>query len=279
MKSEQIKQIIERASEQLISALKAGHSEALTEYLKAIARFHRYSPSNVMLIALQKPNASYVAGFHAWHKLGRFVRKGEKGILILAPIVRRKGEGEEKNGTDDSPVAGFRAAYVFDLNQTDGRELPHVGTVRGDPHGHREHLAEFTARQGITLEYSEEIAPARGVSSGGRITLLPGQSPAEEFSTLVHELAHEFLHRGDRRSGTSKRSRETEAEAVAFVVCHAVGLETGSAATDYIQLWNGHAQLLTESLGLVQQTAVRILDGIAGEPSSSAELGTDDEPW
>jgi len=223
---------------------------------------------------LQKPNASYVAGFHAWHKLGRFVRKGEKGILILAPIVRRKRDEDEENRTDVSPVQGFRAAYVFDLSQTDGRELPHVGTVGGDPNVHLVRLAEFTTRQGITLDYSVEIAPARGVSEGGRITLLPGESPAEEFSTLVHELAHEFLHRGDRRSGTSKRSRETEAEAVAFVVCHAVGLQTGSAATDYIQLWNGDAQLLTESLGMVQQTAVRILDGIGGEPSSSAEVGT-----
>jgi len=274
MQSEQIKQIIEKASEQLVAALTAGHSEALKEYLKAIARFHRYSLGNVMLIALQKPNASYVAGFHAWQKLGRFVRQGEKGILILAPMARRKRDEGEENGTDISPVLGFRATYVFDLSQTDGRELPHVGTVEGNPHVHLERLGEFTARQSITLEYSEEIAPAHGVSGGGRITLLPGLPPAEEFSTLVHELAHEFLHRGDRRSGTSKRSRETEAEAVAFVVCQAVGLETGSAATDYIQLWNGDAQLLTESLEMVQQTAVRILDGITDEPSSSAECGT-----
>jgi antirestriction factor ArdC-like protein len=274
MKSEQIKQIIEKASEQLVAALHAGHSEALTEYLKAIARFHRYSLGNVMLITLQKPDASHVAGFHAWQKLGRFVRKGEKGILILAPIVQHKRDEDEEDGTGVFPVLGFRAAFVFDLSQTDGRELPHVGTVGGDPHMHLKRLAEFTARQGITLDYSEEIAPARGISGGGRITLLPGQSPAEEFSTFVHELAHEFLHRGARRSGTSKRSRETEAEAVAFVVCQAVGLETGSAATDYIQLWNGDAQLLTESLGMVQQTAVRILDGIAGEPSSSAKFGT-----
>jgi antirestriction protein ArdC len=273
MKSEQIKQITEKASEQLVAALNAGHSEALTEYLKAIARFHRYSLGNVMLITLQKPNASYVAGFHAWQKLGRFVRKGEKGILILAPIVQHKRDEDDEGRTSGSPVLGFRAAYVFDLSQTDGRELPHVGTVGGDPHVHLERLAEFTARQGIMLDYSEEIAPARGISGGGRITLLPSQSPAEEFATFVHELAHEFLHRGDRRSGTSKRSRETEAEAVAFVVCQAVGLETGSAATDYIQLWNGDAQLLTESLGMVQQTAVRILDGIAGEPSSSTEFG------
>src|ERR1700756_618306 len=95
MKSEQIKEITDRAAEQLVAALQAGHSDALTVYLKAIGRFHRYSLHNVLLIASQKPNASYVAGFRTWNGLGRFVRKGEKGILILAPIVRRKGENEE----------------------------------------------------------------------------------------------------------------------------------------------------------------------------------------
>jgi hypothetical protein len=93
----------------------------------------------------------------------------------------------------------------------------------------------------------------------GRITLLPGQSSAEEFSTLAHELAHELLHRGDRRGTTSRRIRETEAEATAFVVCHSIGLETGSAACDYIQLWNGDAQLLAESLGNVRHAASQML--------------------
>jgi antirestriction factor ArdC-like protein len=91
MKSEQIKEITDRASEQLVAALNAGHTESLTSYLKAIGRFHRYSLYNVMLIASQKPNASYVAGFRTWNQLGRFVKKGEKGILILA----RSPEGGE----------------------------------------------------------------------------------------------------------------------------------------------------------------------------------------
>jgi len=115
MKSEQIKEITEIATEQLVAALNAGHSEALKGYLKAIGRFHRYSLHNVMLIASQKPNASYVAGFRTWNELGRFVKKGEKGILILAPIVRRKPENEEENREDVSAsIVGFRAAYVFD---------------------------------------------------------------------------------------------------------------------------------------------------------------------
>ena len=100
MKSEQIKQITNKAIEQLIAALNEGRSETLTQYLAAIGRFHRYSLRNVMLIASQKPTATHVAGFHTWHKLGRFVKKGEKGILILAPIVRRKTENDrtKRNG-------------------------------------------------------------------------------------------------------------------------------------------------------------------------------------
>ena len=111
---------------------------------------------------------------------------------------------------------------MFDISQTDGQALPEIGSVNGDPRDYSERLAKFLAEHGIALEYSDEIAPARGTSSGGKITLLPGQSPAEEIATLSHEVAHELMHRDERRSSTSKRIRETEAEAVAFVVCSAV---------------------------------------------------------
>lgn len=262
MKSEQIKELTERATEQLVVALNAGQSEALVRYLKAIGRFHRYSLYNVMLIASQKPNASYVAGFRTWNQLGRFVKKGEKGILILAPIVRRKAENEQDRDEASAPIAGFRAAYVFDVSQTDGREMPQIGIVQGEPREYRERLRSFAEAQGISVEYSSEIAPARGTSSGGHIKLLPGQPSAEEFSTLAHEIAHELLHRGDRRENTTKRVRETEAEATAFVVCNAVSLETGSAACDYIQLWNGDATLLTESLAYVRQAAAQMLNAL-----------------
>src|SRR6202158_6189059 len=115
MNSENIKKATNQAIEKLVAALNQGRSETLTQYLAAIGRFHRYSLRNVMLIASQKPTASHVAGFHAWHKLGRFVKKGEKGILMLAPVVRRKNESDEHKDTDESSTPiGFRAAYVFD---------------------------------------------------------------------------------------------------------------------------------------------------------------------
>ena len=191
MNSENIKKVTNQAIEQLVAALNQGRSETLTQYLAAIGRFHRYSLRNVMLIASQKPMATHVAGFHAWHKLGRSVKKGEKGILILAPIVRRKyGNAEQNEAEELSTAVYFRAAYVFDISQTDGQELPEIGSVNGDPCEYRERLGKFIAEQGIAFEYSQDIAPARGTSAGGKITLLPGQSPAEEFATLAHELAH-----------------------------------------------------------------------------------------
>jgi hypothetical protein len=165
---------------------------------------------------------------------------------------------------------GFRGVYVFDITQTEGKELPTLAEVQGDVSGYRERLVKFVEVQGVTLNYSENIAPAKGLSYGGKITLLSGMQSAEEFSTLTHEIAHELLHRGDRRTLTTKKVRETEAEAVAFVVCQAIGLETGTASTDYIQLWHGDADLLRESLEAVQQTAAVILGGIAPEPAAVA---------
>jgi hypothetical protein len=270
MNSEKIQKVTKQAIEQLITALNEGRSETLTQYLAAIGRFHQYSLRNVMLIASQKPTATQVAGFHAWHKLGRFVMKGEKGILILAPIVRRNNATEERSETDESSTAvGFRAAHVFDISQTSGQELPEIGGVTGDPHDYRERLGSLITEQGITFEYSQDIAPARGTSAGGKITLLPGQSPAEEFATLAHEVAHEMMHRDERRSSISKRTRETEAEAVAFVVCKAIGLETGTAAQDYIGLYEGDAKLLTESLRQIQETASLILSAIGAEGNTT----------
>ena len=96
--------------------------------------------------------------------------------------------------------------------------------------GCRERLFEFVQSQGVELSYSERISPAKGLSHGGKITLLSGMKLAEEFSVLVHEIGHEMLHRGDRRTLTTKRVRETEAEAVAFVVCKAVGLQNGTSS-------------------------------------------------
>jgi antirestriction protein ArdC len=277
MKSEEVKHLTTRAIEELSAALNAGRTEELTRYLEAMSRFHRYSLHNVMLITLQRSTATRVAGFHTWNKLGRHVRKGEKGIFILAPMIRKKETADGDSTTPERLLLGFRGCAVFDYSQTEGPELPNIGTVKGDPSGYQDRLGQFVAAQGIELCYAEEIAPARGMSEGGKITLLPGMSPAETFATLVHECAHEMLHRQKNRSEISKRQRETEAEAVAFVVCHAIGLETDHACQNYIQLYQGDAALLMESLENIRTAASRILDAIceqagAADVSESAEM-------
>ena len=248
----------------LIEQLEAGHSEALTNYLTAMSRFHQYSFGNVLEIARQMPTATRVAGFWTWKNLGRSVNAGAKGIRILAPIVgvRRKKDIEaERDITkqNERMLLGFRTAYVFDISQTSGAELPEMERVAGDPGENIERLTTFLNSKGIAVSYSENIAPALGMSYGGRIALLPGQSKAETFSTLVHEAGHELLHKAERRTATTKTVRETEAEAVAFVVGKAVGLVNGSASADYIQLYKGNASLLAESLEVIQQTASVIL--------------------
>src|SRR5262249_23122785 len=264
MNSESIKKVTNQAIEQLAEALNAGHSEALTRYLAAMAKFRTYSFLNVLLILKACPNAKRVAGYKTWQSFGRQVKKGEKGIMILAPMFRKKAESSEQFEEADAArtLSGFRAVYVWEEEQTTGNELPEIGSVAGDPSYHLDRLEQFVRASGIRLEYSADIAPARGMAEKGKITLLPDQTPAETFATLVHELAHSDMHFGERRPETTKRVRETEAESVAFVVCSAVGLDTGTEAQDYVGLYGGDSKLLLESLEYIQATASRILDAI-----------------
>jgi hypothetical protein len=159
------------------------------------------------------------------------------------------------------------------VSQTEGAELPELsGQITGSVGDYRERLVNFGLGQGITLEFSESIAPALGVSYGGKIILLPGQSTAEEFSTLVHELAHEMLHTAERRTATTKTVRETEAEAIAFVVGQTIGLDSARASADYIHLYHGSASLLAESLEVIQRTSALILSALeTPQPEATTE--------
>jgi len=271
--------LIKQAVDSLIQQLEAGKSEALTAYLTAMARFHNYSFGNILAIARQKPDATRVAGIRTWNELGRFVKKGEKGIQILAPMLgysrNRKDADDAEQRSETKPQAvliGFRAVYVFDISQTEGAELPEMNhSISGDAGEHRDRLIEFLSLQNIQLEFNEKIAPALGVSYGGKIALLPGQSKAQEFTTLVHETAHELLHKTERRTMTTATVRETEAEAVAFIVGQAIGLEMGNASSDYIQLYHGNAALLAESLEVIQRTSAIILGAIRREETAQPE--------
>lgn len=260
MKNNKAKQLIENALTSLTESLENGQSDELKKYLKTMSRFHHYSFRNVMLIALQKPNATHTSGFHTWKKLGRFVKKGEKGITIIAPLVLKKKSVEnDDNSSDVSEINGFKAVYVFDISQTDGDKLPEFARVQGDPTHYQEILNNFISANSITLEYSDSLH-ADGCSSGGKITIRSGLTPAEDFSVKVHELAHEFLHHtGDKLSKTQK---ETEAEAVAYVVCQSIGLDTNSTFSDYIQLYKGNKETLISSIQRIKNVSGKILSGL-----------------
>ncbi|MBX3359829.1 MAG: hypothetical protein KF705_00080 [Phycisphaeraceae bacterium] len=147
---------------------------------------------------------------------------------------------------------------------------PEPSRISGEPGRHLCRLREIIAERGITIDNDDLPVAADGVSRGGRISIRPGLEPAHEFSVTVHELAHELLHRGDDRP-TSKTVRETEAEAVAFVVCQAIGLENGTAASDYIQLYDGETKTLAESLDRIQKTATDIITALHDAPDEQAQ--------
>jgi len=187
--------------------------------------------------------------------------------MILAPVIVKDKDATPRPGHATKPdeavrVAGFRTAYVFDISQTEGKPLPEFAQTTGDPKEYGERLKALVARQGINLTYDRSIAPAQGISAGGTIRLVPGLAPAEEFSVLTHEMAHEMLHHRADAAPIPTVVRETQAEAVAFVVCRGVGLETNSAAADYIALYNGDKKTLAESLSVIQEASSKILDDL-----------------
>jgi RNA polymerase sigma factor (sigma-70 family) len=274
MSEDKVRPIAEEALKRLTEELQAGRSDALKDYLAAMARFHRYSWGNVLLINAQRPTATRVAGFHAWRQLDRWVKKGEKGIVIFAPVLikdrARSPEASQTKANEIFRLAGFRTAYVFDVAQTEGKPLPQFARTAGDPKDYGDKLKSIVTGHGIALEYDAGIKPAYGVSFGGRIKLLPGLSAPEEFSVLAHELAHELLHHRKDLPRLPETVRETQAEAVAFVVCGSVGLDTNTAARDYIALYNGDARTLAESLATIQETSSRILADLFPEERLAA---------
>ena len=146
-KPQTAKEVIAANVKALIEQLEAGHGDALTAYLNAMSRFHNYSFGNILEIARQKPDAIHVAGLYTWNQLGRRVKKGEKGIRILAPIIGVRGKKDEEAEKDltrqNVPIlVGFRAAYVFDVSQTEGKELPEHARVSGDAGANRDRLIE-----------------------------------------------------------------------------------------------------------------------------------------
>ena len=196
----------------------AKRSEVMLDYLSFCARFHNYSASNIWLIMLAKPEASYVAGFHTWKNMGRWVCKGERGIPILAPLLVKR---EEQDGHETQHLVGFKVVYVFDVSQTEGEPLPPEPDWKS-PEKNQElnqRLIQFANSHGIAVSFKALPGEIQGVSRGGAIEIDLGAGT----KTLVHEIAHELMHQG-KDNHSSRAIKELEAESVAYVVCRYFGL-------------------------------------------------------
>ena len=271
MKREEAIKLVQSGFEQLESALKEGKSDDLMKYLTTMSRFHNYSFRNLVMIWSQREDATRVAGFRAWQKLGRMVKKGEKGIAIFAPMPfkqKEKNEGSrnrtakgERKSDEEVTMMGFKVVHVFDISQTEGDPLPEPSKVTGEVGVNLERIQRVVVDSGIELKF-EQIDGAHGYSVGGKVVIDQSLSNAEKFQTIAHELAHERLHQGERKAVVTKTVKETEAEAVGFIVSQAFGLDSVTHCSDYIQLYDGNADTLRESLSHIQKTAQWIIESI-----------------
>lgn len=263
------KKLVDGAIEELKANLEQGKSEALVRYLECMSRFHNYSWRNLLLICNQYPTATIVAGFRRWQELGRWVRKGEKGIGIIAPMNCRKKQETDAKTEDERFIAGFRVVYVFDVSQTDGEAMPELRQPIGDASVALHRLEAAVREAGITLIYGPMPEYQDGYSAAGEIGIADRLTPTSRFMTLAHELAHQWLeHHKTKRLG--RTVEETEAEACAFVAARACGVDAVASSSDYIQLYNGDCKLLGESLGRIQTVSKRIIDAISLDETRSA---------
>lgn len=255
------------AHTQLIEAVAAlVSSEDWARFLAIAARFHNYSFHNQLLILTQRPDATRVAGFHTWRKLGRRVRRGEKGLQILAPCIYTKRLEKERQDepTEVRVLSGFKVVYVFDISQTDGEELPEMRPALlsgAAPEGLWQAIASQIEHQGFTVERGPCPGRANGVASFDRRTVIvhPDLDSAQALKTLIHELAHVMLHEDSRE----RRRAEVEAESVAFIVCRACQLPSDDYTFPYVAAWSGgDIELVRETGDRVVSCARRILDGL-----------------
>jgi len=235
----------------------ARKSEEMRRYLDFVARFHQYSPSNIFLIMLARPDATHVAGFQAWKKMGRYVRKGEHGIPIFAPMIHKEDPDD-----DNSPkvLSGFRVVYVFDVSQTDGEPLPPVPDWKSPEKNAElnEKLIRFAESKGITVTFKELPGETQGVSRGGAIEI----SPDAGTKTLIHEIAHELMHQGNVLP-IDHSTRELQAEAVAYIVSRHYGF-TVCKCPNYIALSCLEDQGFESSIPIIQKTASEIIGSVLG---------------
>ena len=243
-------------------------SEKWTQYLDVQSRFYRYSPNNVMLILLQNPYATRVAGYRAWQALDHQVLAKESALRILAPMTYKKDDAPE--GEKASEIRGFKLVPVFDISQTEGPDLPDVvSKLEGfAPDGVFVKLTEFAQGIGFRVERPESLdSGANGdtTHSEGRIRVVSSNSEAQQAKTLAHEIGHALLHDPavETTRDLARGLKELEAESAAYVICTALGMDTSDYSFGYVAGWAGGApeavQGIKASTGRIQKAATAVL--------------------
>ncbi len=281
-------EVKERKIDAVLKQLKEGvenvqNSENFRQFLLTMSKFHDYSIGNLILIAIQKPDATQVAGFNTWKELGRWVKKGEKGIAILAPVLPprptcpvcgakiprgarycpRCGEPVEGEEAIEVTPAYFKVVYVFDVSQTEGKELPEfeVPVLTGE--ANEELFGKVLAlakAEGLTVSFEPrpyEDPSLKGQYFGKSIWVRPEEPRAQQLKTLLHEVAHYY---SESVFHISRRDAETIAESAAFAVGAHFGFDTGVRSFPYVALWAQDKKVLEENLAAIRRVTTTILE-------------------
>ena len=302
------KQKVQEITEKLEQGIKElFESEKYKNYLNTMSKFHNYSFNNTVLIAMQKPDATLVAGFKAWKRnFQRHVKKGEKGIRILAPAPYKLKEEQEKLDPEtkeimldaegkpiveevEITIPAFRAVSVFDVAQTEGKELPEleVKELSDSVEDYENFMQALTEVSPVPIEFEEIEGGAKGYFSQSthRIAIQEGMSQSQTLKTAIHEVAHAKLHDRELNKGIDDvehkgRSRkEVEAESVAYTVCQHFGIDTSDYSFGYIAGWSSGREMteLKASLDTIRRTASEIITGIEHELSKVQERTVEQE--
>ena len=299
-RKQQMKEITERLEQGVKDIFT---SEMYTTYLRTMAKFHNYSFNNTLLIAMQRPDATLVAGFNAWkNKFNRYVKKGEKGIQIIAPAPIKEVEEREKidkdtglavlneNGEPEMErveyvVPRFRVTTVFDVSQTDGEPIPslEVNELTASVKDYALLLAAIEQVSPVPMRFDEIEGDAKGYYSDAdkEICIQVGMGESQTIKTMIHEVAHAMLHNSDfmkqRGEEKDRLTKETEAESIAFTVCSALGIDTSDYSFPYVASWASGKEMkeLKDSMDTIRLTAADFLEKLeAAVAERSAERMT-----
>ena len=277
-KDEKIKELTEKLEEGIKSVFA---SSKYREYLTVMSKFHSYSFNNSILILMQKPDARYVAGYRTWESLNRHVKKGEKGITILAPNPHRMtkevtvinpetgqpkldAEGKQMKEQKQIIYASFRPITIFDVSQTEGEPLSELVTElkkKALNYPLLMNIIKSTSPVPIRFESWEGLAKGYYNRTSDEIVIKDGMSESQTLKTALHETAHSILH-ADKKNPKDPATKEIEAESVAFIVCNHFGIDTSDYSFAYLASWSSSKELpeLRASLKTIQTTAHDLID-------------------